>query len=162
MGQLLEFREHRLAEQSAPKVIDLSVDQVGPHRTIRGLCEKVLGEEDLVEGRGHLGEEDWVVIVLKTLGAPGIPSVHRMARFMSQGVDVGKDIRLVVHENVGRGLVGSVREGTAALPFVLVPVAPSLLAQTFAENLRVFRAKWAQGGKYHFGRLIEGDIALHR
>ena len=56
VDDFLEFGEHGLAEQSAANVIDLSIDQVGAHRLILRMFEKVVGEQLFIEGARDLGE----------------------------------------------------------------------------------------------------------
>ena len=160
--ELFKLREHRLPEERSPEVIHLTVDQVGAHRAVLRLGEKMLCQEDLVEGRGHLGEENRVVVVLEALRPTRVPGVHRVTRLVGEGVDVGEDVRLVVHQDVGGRLIGAVGEGAAALPPVLVAVAPALLAQAALQHRGVLAAERGKRADHHAGRLVEGDITLHR
>ena len=88
MDRLFEFGKHRLPEEGAAQIVNLAIDQVGLHRAICRFSEKMLGEQDLIERRGHLGQENGIVVGLEIPGTGGIPGMHRVTRLMSQRVDV--------------------------------------------------------------------------
>ena len=102
MDDLFELGEHGLPVDRAPQVVDLAVEEVGAHLRVIGLLEQMMGQEFLVEGRGDFGEEDRIMVILESLRALRIPRVHRVPGLVGQGEQVGKNVRLVVHQDVGR------------------------------------------------------------
>src|SRR5262249_4226679 len=111
MNDLLEFGEHGLPKKCSANVIDLSIDDVGAHFWIRGLFEKMMSEQFFVKGRRDFGEKNWIIRILIELVALRVPGMHRVAGLVRQGVDVGEDVALVIHQNVGRRAVASAGEG---------------------------------------------------
>ena len=82
----------------------------------------------LVEGAGHLGHEDRVVVIGVRLVPGRVVAVHRVARLVGQREDVVEHVGLVVHEDVRVAVVGAGAEGPALLAAVLVAVAPAAAA----------------------------------
>ena len=54
-----------------------------------------------------------------------VVAVHRVARLVGQGEHVVEHVGLIVHEDVGIGVVRAGAEGPALLAAVLVTVAPA-------------------------------------
>ncbi len=54
VNDFLELGEHRLAKKCAANVVDLAIDDVGPHLRIARLLEEMMSKELFVKGRGHL------------------------------------------------------------------------------------------------------------
>ena len=127
----LELGEHRLPEERAADVVDLPVDDVGAHLRIVGLLEQMMREQLFVKSGRDFREEDRVIVVLKRLRALREPGVHRVAGLVRQRVDVGENIALVVHQDVGRRAVAAGGKRAAAFALGFVAIAPAA-AQTFA------------------------------
>src|SRR4051812_18567899 len=125
VNDFLELGEHRLAEKRAPDVVDLAIDNVGPHLLVGGLVEEMMGEQFLIKGRGDFGEEDWIVVILKALGALREPGVHGMAGLVRESVDVGENVTLIVHQDVGGRAEAPGRESATPFPFRFVSIAPT-------------------------------------
>jgi hypothetical protein len=102
VDDFFEFGKHGLPVNRAAQVIDLSVEQVSFHLWIGGLTKKMMCQQLLVERRRHFGEENWIVVILECLVPLRIPRVHGVSGFVGEGEHVGEDIRLVVHQDVGR------------------------------------------------------------
>ena len=66
---LLEFGEHRLADDRAADRIDFAIDEVRPGLVALGLLHQVAAEQLFVERAGDFGDEDRVVVVLIRLVA---------------------------------------------------------------------------------------------
>jgi len=49
MGLTLEFREHRLAIDRATQVVDLAIENIGPHLGVGCFLEQMFREKDLIE-----------------------------------------------------------------------------------------------------------------
>ncbi len=107
VDDFFELGEHGLPVNRAAQVVDLAVEQIRFHLRIRGLAEQMVGEELLVEGGRHLGEEDRIVVILEGLVPLRIPRVHGVSGLVREGEHVGEDIRFVIHQDVGRRPVAS-------------------------------------------------------
>ena len=90
-----------------------------------------MSQQLFVKGRCDLREKDRVFGVLIKLGPLRKPGVHRVARFVREGVDIRKNVALVVHQNVRGRAVAAGRESAAPFSFRFVTVAPAS-AQTCA------------------------------
>ena len=90
-----------------------------------------MGEQFLVEGGGDFREEDWVIVILEGLRSLREPGVHRVPGFVRQRVDVGENVALVIHQDVGRRAEAAGGKRATAFAFGLVAIAPAP-AQTFA------------------------------
>ena len=107
MDDLLKLGKHRLPKERAAKIVDLSIDDISAHLRIACLLEEMMGEQLFVECRCNLCQKNRVLIILKALRFLRKPGVHRVAGFMRQRVNVGEDVVLVVHEDIGRRAVTS-------------------------------------------------------
>src|SRR5690348_11349381 len=56
MGLFFKFGKHRLPKQSLPDSFDLAIYQIGAHRCIIRLSEKMMSEKLFIKGRGDLGQ----------------------------------------------------------------------------------------------------------
>ena len=117
MDDSFELSEHCLPEKTAADVVDLTVDDVGAHLRIRRSFKQVMGEQLFVKRGGHFRQKDRVFVVLILLAVLRVPAVHRMPGFMGESIDVGKDVLLVIHEDVRRGIVTAGGKRTAAFRF---------------------------------------------
>ena len=96
-------------------------------------------EQFFVEGRRDLREKNRIIVVLKKLRLLREPGVHGMAGLVRERVNVGKNVVLVIHQDVGRRAVAAGRKRAAPFPFRFVAIAPAS-AQTFAQRIDIFRA----------------------
>src|SRR5213080_19310 len=99
--------KHRLPKQCAAKIVDLSIDEISAHLRIACLPEQMMGKQLFVERRCDLGQKNWILVILKTLRFLRKPGVHRVTGFVRQGINVGKDVVPVIHEDIGRCAVTS-------------------------------------------------------
>src|SRR6266496_1337127 len=97
-----------------------------------------------VECRCDLGQENWVLVVLKQLRFLREPAVHRVTSLMRQRVNIGEDIVLVIYQDVRWPAVASRRKRAAALAFTFVPITPALRAQTLRQDVDVFLPERSQ------------------
>ena len=88
-------------------------------------------EQLFVKGRSHFREEDRVIGILEKLVALREPGVHRVTGFVRERVNVGKDVALVIHQDVRRRAVAAGGKRAAAFAFRFVAIAPAP-AQAFA------------------------------
>ena len=107
VNDFLELSKHRLPEKCAAQIVDLSIDDIGAHLRIARLLEQMIRKQLFVEGRGNLRQENRVLVILKQLGFLREPGMHRVTSFVRQRVNIGEDILLVVHQDVGRRAVAS-------------------------------------------------------
>ena len=77
-----------------------------------------------------------------------------MAGFVGECVNVGEDVALVIHQDVGRRAEAAGRKGAAAFAFRFVTIAPPA-AQTFAQRGDVFRTQGLERREDGFGGFIE-------
>ena len=126
----------------------------------RGVRQEIVAEELLVEGAGHFGHEQRVLVVGKGLILAGEVAVHRVARLVGQREDVVEHVGLIVHEDVRVAVVRAGREGAAPLAAVLVAVAPAVGQPAF-EHAAVFGSQRFQGGQHRLDRLVPGVPAPH-
>ena len=78
VDDFFELSEHRLPEERAAHIVDLAVDDVGPHLRIARGSKQMMREQFLVERRRDFREKDRIIIILKELGTLREPGVHRM------------------------------------------------------------------------------------
>ena len=156
VDDFLELGEHGLPEERAADVINFAIDEVGARLRVVGLFEEMMCEQLFVKGGGDFSEKDRVVVILVALRLLREPGVHRVPGLVRERVNVGEDVALVVHEDVGRRAVAAGGEGAAAFPFRLVTIAPAA-TQTFRESAGVFVAERGEGGDHLFDGFIKGD-----
>src|ERR1700704_2817369 len=60
----LELGKHGLAKECSPKIVDLTVDNIGAHLRIVRLFQQIMSEQFLVERRSDLGKEDRIIVIL--------------------------------------------------------------------------------------------------
>src|SRR6266850_4814846 len=114
----------------------------------------MLGQQDLVECRGHLRKKNGIMVVLIALRSLRIPGVHRMTGLVRKRIHVGKYIGLIIHHDVWRAAVGAVAECAAALALVFIAVAPSSSAQAIAEGGQVLVSERSDRAEHVFHRLV--------
>src|SRR5581483_6026543 len=117
VDDFFELRKHGLPKQCAAQLVDVSVDDVSAHPGIGGGLEQIVSEQFLVEGGGHLREENRIFVILKLLGILRKPTVHGVAGLVRQRVHVGKNVLLVIHQDVGRRAVTAGGKRAAAFAF---------------------------------------------
>ncbi len=130
VNNFFELGEHGLSKKRAANVVDLPVDDVSAHFRIARLFEQMMREQFLVEGRCNLGQKNRIIVVLKALRFLRKRGMHGVAGFVRERVNIGKDIFLVIHQDVRRRAVASGRERAAAFGLRFVTIAPAA-AQTF-------------------------------
>ena len=124
---VLELGEHRLAEDRRAEVLQ----QVAHQHDLRlavalVLLHQVLGEQDLVAGRGDLGDEDRVLRLGLRLGPVGVEAVHRVAHLVAERGQAVVGL-LVVEQHIGRRVVhAAAAVCAAALVLRLIDVDPAL------------------------------------
>ena len=67
MNDLFELCKHRLAKERAPQVVDLPVDEVGPHLRIARCLQQMVREQFLIECGGHFRQKNRVLVILEQL-----------------------------------------------------------------------------------------------
>ena len=70
VGELLELGEHRLAEDRPADGVDLAIDQEGPLAGCRCVASRYWLSSCFVEGAGHFGDEERILVVRVRLIAP--------------------------------------------------------------------------------------------
>src|SRR5215469_4009255 len=97
-----ELGKHGLTKKGLADILDLAVDKIGAHLRLLGVFEEIMGQELFIEGRCDLGKENGISVILETLMLLSEPAVHGVAGFVGQGENVGENVRLVVHQDIGR------------------------------------------------------------
>ena len=82
-----------------------------------------------------------------------------MACFVRECIDIGKDVVLVVHQNVRRRRIAAARKRTTAFCFCLVTIHPPP-AQAFGQNVDIFGTEGREGCDHFFGRFIEANASV--
>src|SRR5207302_10933944 len=116
-----------------------------------------MGKQFLVERASNLGQENRVIVVLKELRSSREPGMHGVPGFVGQGINVGKYIPLVVHQNVRWRVVAAGGKRATAFPPRFVTIAPAA-AQTVGECAAVFLAHGGQGSDDFVDCLIKADL----
>ena len=119
-----------------------AIDDVGAHFRIVGLLKQIMGEQFFVERARDFGEEDRIIVILKELDLVREPGVHRVPGLVSERVNVGEHIALVIHQDIRRRVVAAGGEGATAFPFRLVTIAPAAV-QAFGSAHREY--SWPSG-----------------
>ncbi len=161
MSQQLELGEHRLAEDRPSEGLQGIIDQVGPLQGIDGLLQKMVGEQPLVAGRCHLGNENRVLRRGVRLGGRREVGVHGVTGLMRQceGIVQG---RVPVEQQVGMRAVDAHTIGAGTLAGCLMDIDPAR-AQARRQRVDVSLAKRGQPVQNRFTRLTEVHRALrHR
>src|SRR5262245_30444062 len=57
VNNLFELREHSLPEERAANVVDLPIDNIGPHFWVARLFEQKMGQQLFIESRGNFSQE---------------------------------------------------------------------------------------------------------
>ncbi len=102
------------------------------------------GEQLLIEGAGHLGDEDAIAVILIRLVFCREIRVHGMSGFVCQCEDVIQHVRLIVHQNERLAVESSAAEGSAAFTLVRIAIRPAGYRETISQDARVLRSKWSQ------------------
>ena len=152
---VLELREHRLAEHRRAEMLEQRTDQRDLRLLIaRVLLAQVFGEQDLVAGGSHLGDEDRVIRLGERLILVGIEAVHRVAHLVAEGGQAVIRV-LVVEQHIGRGAVraaAAIRAGTLVLRLVHVDPA---LRECAARVLHIILAQRLDRFQEHLERLLD-------
>src|SRR5947208_1416661 len=61
MNDFFELGKHGLAKECAAQVVDLPVNDIGPHLRVGGCLQQMVREQLLVECRGHFGQKNRVL-----------------------------------------------------------------------------------------------------
>ncbi len=86
--------------------------------------------------------------------------MHGVAGLVRQRVHVGKNVLLVIHQDVGRRAVTAGGKRAAAFASGFVAIAPALRAQTFCQSPRIFASQRGQRVEHHFRGLFECETGL--
>ena len=101
MNNLFKFSEHRLPEQCAAQFVDLPVNDVRPHLRIARCLQQMMRQQLLVERRRHFGQKNRILVILKQLRILREPTVHGVTGLMRERVNIGENVLLVIHQDVG-------------------------------------------------------------
>src|SRR5439155_11125616 len=85
------------------------------------------------------------------------PAVHGVAGFVRERVNIGKDVFLVIHQDVRRGAITPGRERAAALGLGFVTIAPAP-AQTFGQKIDIFFSERRERSENRLDRFIKTDV----
>src|ERR1043166_1654088 len=119
----------------------------------------MMSEKLLVKCGCDVDERDRLVVILVELRPLREPSVHRMAGLVRERVNVGENVALIVHQDVGRRAKAARGKCTAPFPFRFVAIAPPT-AQTFAQGRYVFGTEWFKRLQNSFGSFVEGNMGF--
>src|SRR5215470_5865090 len=152
-----EFSKHGLTKKGLADILDLAVDKIGAHLRLLGVFEEIMGQELLIEGRCDLGKENGISVILEALMLLGEPAVHGVAGFVGQGENVGENVRLVVHQDIGRVTIAGGRKCPTPFSFRFVAVHPSR-SQSMSKRLKILLAEWLQRFQDDVDRFIKGRV----
>ena len=152
----LELGEHRLAVQCTLELVKEVVDEIRALLAVVGLAEQVAHQEDLVAGRGDLGDEDDVLRRIHRLVFAGVPRMHGVAHLVDEG-EHAVEVILVVEQHVGVGPAVAGAVGAAALAGVLIHVEPAV-AKGLLKHVCIVLAEHRECFERSLLGLFKGDF----
>lgn len=154
----LELGEHRLAVQCTLELVEEVVDEIRALLAVVGLAEQVAHQEDLVAGRGDLGDEDDVLRRIHRLVFAGVPRMHGVAHLVDEGKHA-VEVILVVEQHVGVGPAVAGAVGAAAFAGVLIHVEPAV-AKGLLKHVRIVLAEHRECFERGLLGLFKGDLNI--
>ena len=154
MHNFFKLSKHGLPVNRAPDIVDLAADQISAHGRIGGVFKKMMRKELLVKSGGDLGKEDWVIVILELLISLGIPGMHGMTGLMGECINIRKNVRLVIHQDVRRVAITARRKCATSFPLAFITIAPAV-PQTCSERFHIFIPEWFECCQDFLNGLVE-------
>ena len=152
----LELGKHRLAVDRTLELVEEVVDEISALLAVGRLAEQVAHQQDLVAGRGDLGDEDDVLRRIHRLVFAGVPRMHGVAHLVDEG-EHAVEVILVVEQHVGVGPAVAGAVGAAALAGVLIHVEPAVAKGLF-EHVCIVLAEHRECFERGLLGLFKGDF----
>ena len=135
----LELCEQRLPVERRAEALEEVVEDVCAALFVRLGLQQILGQQDLVDRRGDLGDHDAVIVVDIILRRIGEPGVHGVAQLMRQRERVAQRPG-IVHQHIRMHAEHTARERAGLLAVVLIHVDPAF-GERAVQQLLVFLAQ---------------------
>ena len=139
MRLALELCEQRLPVERRAEALKEVVEDVCAALFVRLGLQQILGQQDLVDRRGDLGDHDAVIVVdiiLRRIREPGVHGVAQLVRQRERVVECSG----IVHQHIRMHAEHTARERAGLLAVVLIYIDPALCKRA-VKQLLVFLAQ---------------------